>query len=112
MPRVFDPRPDRPARVVALDLVPTHNLIPTQVAGMPVLAAVPDGDSDSARVYVIALDGRRERRPYAVFTTWWDGKAWQANNGHYDLSMSKALGVLTERLRWQVRPGQDTGRPA
>lgn len=85
----------------------TFNRIPTQVAGMPVLAAVPDGNSDSNRVYVIATDTRRERCPYVVFTTWWDGKAWQASNGRYDLPMSKALGVLTERLRWQVIPYPD-----
>jgi hypothetical protein len=85
----------------------TFDRIPTRVAGMPVLAAVPDGNSDSNRVYVIATDTRRERRPYVVFTTWWDGERWQASNGHYDLPMSKALGVLTERLRWQVIPYPD-----
>ena len=30
--------------------------IPTVVAGMPVIAAVPDGNTDSNRVYVIGLD--------------------------------------------------------
>jgi hypothetical protein len=81
MPLVFDPLPDWSDPAVS------------------VLAAVPDGDSDSNRVYVIAVDTRRERRPYVVFTTWWDGQGWQASNGHYDLPMSKALAVLTERLR-------------
>jgi hypothetical protein len=113
MPLVFDPLPDwsDPAVSRGFTSKPTRrpdtfNRIPTQVAGMPVLAAVPDGDSN--RVYVIATDTRRERRPYVVFTTWWDGERWQASNGHYDLPLSKALGVLTERLRWEVRPTVDT----
>jgi hypothetical protein len=85
----------------------SFNRIPTRVAGMSVLAAVPDGNSDSVYVYVIATDTRRECRPYVVFTTWWDGGAWQAQNGRYDLAMSDALGVLVERLRWQVIPYPD-----
>lgn len=114
MPVVFDPQPDCSDPAVSAPFQPedtdrpdAFNRIPTQAAGMPVLAVVPAGDTDSDHVYVIAMDMRRERRPYVVFTTWWDGQTWQASNGHYDLPMSKALGVLTERLGWHVRPAPD-----
>lgn len=95
MPVVFDRPCDLPQHV---------DRVPTQVAGMPVVAAVPDGDSDSVYVYVITMDARRERRCYVVLTAWWDGRWWQAQNGRYDLALSDALGVLVERLGWDVRP--------
>lgn len=111
---VFDPLPDGSDPAVSRGFASraatrpdAFNRIPTRVARMPVLAAVPDGNTDNDRVYVIALDTRRERRPYVVFTTWWDGHQWQAQNGRYGLAMSDALGVLVERLRWQVRPAPD-----
>jgi hypothetical protein len=114
MPLVFDPLPDWSDPAVSRGFASqatrrpdAFNRIPTKVAGIPVLAAVPDGNTDSNLVYVIAMDARRERRPYVVFTTWWDGERWQAQNGRYDLAMSDALGVLTERLRWQVSTAPD-----
>jgi hypothetical protein len=90
------------------------NRIPTAVTWrqLPVIAAMPASSADDDRVYVIAIDPDRARRPYVVFTTHWTGSQWVAENGHYDLAMSDALGVLFERLGWPTAADHEDARLA
>jgi hypothetical protein len=99
------------AVLVAIAARARVSMMPTQINGDIVIAAVPASSLDSSIVHVVAVDPTKKRRAYVVWDAWRDTEGvWRAQNGHYDIAgRSDALGVLVKRLGWTITfPGDTT----